>query len=101
MVKWVVCGPQGIVSWLKKRTGPPAKVIEDVKDLNKMRDSASVVVVGFFGESEDALVKTFEEAAGKADDKIEFALVRSADIAKSLEEKVHTCIYKSAREARR
>lgn len=80
--------PQGIVSWLKKRTGPPAKIIEAAEDVEKMKESTSVVVVGFFGESEDALVKAFEDAATKADDKIEFALVRSADIAKKLNEKV-------------
>ncbi|MEM7525204.1 MAG: thioredoxin domain-containing protein, partial [Pseudomonadota bacterium] len=37
-----------IVSWLKKKTGPAAKSLDSVADANTFKDSADVVVVGFF-----------------------------------------------------
>lgn len=37
-----------IVSWLKKKTGPPADDLKTVDDLNKFKQSAEVVVIGAF-----------------------------------------------------
>lgn len=37
-----------IISWLKKRTGPPADEVKTVEELNKLKDSDEVVVVGVF-----------------------------------------------------
>ena len=37
-----------IVSWLKKKTGPPADDLKTVEDLNKLKEAADVVVIGAF-----------------------------------------------------
>lgn len=34
--------------WLKKKTGPPAKVLETVADLNALKEGVDLVLVGFF-----------------------------------------------------
>jgi protein disulfide-isomerase A1 len=38
----------GIVSWLKKKSGPATKTIASVDDLKTFKDSADVVVLGLF-----------------------------------------------------
>ena len=37
-----------IVSWLKKKTGPAAEELKSVSDLNKLKESGDVVVIGAF-----------------------------------------------------
>lgn len=37
-----------IVSWLKKKTGPVAEELKSVSDLNKLKESGEVVVIGAF-----------------------------------------------------
>lgn len=37
-----------ILSWLKKKTGPPADDLKSVEELNKLKDSDEVVVIGAF-----------------------------------------------------
>ena len=37
-----------IVSWLKKKTGPPADDLKTVDDLNKFKSNGDVVVIGAF-----------------------------------------------------
>ena len=37
-----------ILSWLKKKTGPPADDVKTVEELNKLKDSDEVVVIGAF-----------------------------------------------------
>ncbi len=38
----------GIMTWLKKKTGPAAKTLTSVDELTTFKDGAEVVVVGFF-----------------------------------------------------
>jgi protein disulfide-isomerase A1 len=37
-----------IIAWLQKRTGPPAKEINTVDELNALKESDDVVVIGAF-----------------------------------------------------
>ncbi|CAF4859240.1 unnamed protein product [Rotaria sp. Silwood1] len=37
-----------IISWLKKKTGPPADELKTVDDLNKLKEAGDVVVIGAF-----------------------------------------------------
>jgi protein disulfide-isomerase A1 len=57
-----------IVSWLKKKTGPPAKSLTSVDEAKSFQDSADVVVVGFFKDQDSKDAKTFLEAAAALDD---------------------------------
>ena len=43
-------GPE-IVSWLKKKTGPPAGILEDVDSTKAFIEKEDVVVIGFFKAS--------------------------------------------------
>ena len=47
---------QGIVSWLEKKTGPPAVPVEDLPTLDKLKESNSVVVIGVFKVKRRALL---------------------------------------------
>ncbi|XP_067859157.1 protein disulfide-isomerase-like [Heptranchias perlo] len=54
---------KGIVSWLKRRTGPSFTFLDSVAEVEKFIDSAEVVIVGFFKDLENDDVKTFSETA--------------------------------------
>ena len=41
-----------IISWLKKKTGPVAEELKSVSDLNKLKESGEVVVIGAFKVSD-------------------------------------------------
>lgn len=71
-----------IVSWLNKKTGPPAKTLNSAEDLQTFIDSAEVVVVGFFADPSVAAAAVFLKAAGEIDG-IPLAIVSSSDIAAS------------------
>lgn len=43
-----------IVTWLKKKTGPPAEVIKTVDQLTKFKDQAEAVVLGLFQDETEA-----------------------------------------------
>jgi protein disulfide-isomerase A1 len=71
----------GIVSWLKKKSGPVAKQLESVEDAKTFQDSANVVVVGFFEDQEGKDAKVFLEAAGDLDDML-FAITSDKKVRK-------------------
>lgn len=57
-----------IVAWLNKKTGPPAKALEDADAFTAFKESASVVVVGYFADQESDAAKAFLGAAETDDD---------------------------------
>jgi len=59
-----------IVSWLKKKTGPPAKELKSVEDAKAFQeqDNVDVVVVGFFKKQDSDNAKMFLEVASSMDD---------------------------------
>jgi len=72
-----------IVSWINKKTGPAAVVLEDADAANKAKEDNDVIVVGFFKDADNA---DFMKAADSFDD-IPF-FVSSADaVAEALEMK--------------
>ena len=73
-----------IVTWLNKKTGPPAKVIDKAEDLQSFIDGRNVAVVGFFKDPESEQGKAFSEAADSIDD-IEFAITSNPDNAQKHE----------------
>lgn len=73
-----------IVSWLKKKTGPPAKSLETSEDVKKFIEEPQVAVVGFFASKDSDEAKAYTSAANSIDD-VEFGIVSNAEIAKEYE----------------
>uniref|UniRef100_UPI00398F08AD protein disulfide-isomerase-like n=1 Tax=Pristiophorus japonicus TaxID=55135 RepID=UPI00398F08AD len=69
----------GIVSWLKRRSGPSYTFLESVAEVETFIDSAEVVIVGFFKDLENDDVKTFSETANDVAE-IPFAVTSDAKI---------------------
>jgi protein disulfide-isomerase A1 len=61
-----------IITWLNKKTGPPAKVLETADEVKAFIEAKEVAVVGFFANKESELAAAFIKAAEGLDD-IEFA----------------------------
>merc|ERR1711970_1680229 len=72
------------LKWFKKvpkKTGPPARELNDVDAANAFKDANEVVVIGYFSEkSKDAFI----EVASGLDD-IKFGITSDAEVAKALE----------------
>jgi len=57
-----------IVTWLEKKTGPPAKTLEDVEGAKAFIADNDIAIVGFFKDIESGDAKAFLGAAGSMDD---------------------------------
>merc|ERR1711872_1114439 len=73
-----------IVSWLEKKTGPPAKTLDTVETAKSFIEDAEVAVVGFFKDVELAEAKVFLSVAGGMDD-YPFGIVSDAAVMKEYE----------------
>ncbi|XP_076328847.1 protein disulfide-isomerase 2-like isoform X2 [Tachypleus tridentatus] len=73
-----------IIQWLKKKTGPPAKELSTAEDATLFKESAHVVVVGFFQDQEADDAKVFLEVADEIDD-YPFAITSSKKVYKQLD----------------
>jgi protein disulfide-isomerase A1 len=62
-----------IVSWLNKKTGPPAKHVETAEEVKIFLAPRDVAIVGFFADKESELAKNFLAVADGIDD-LEFAI---------------------------
>lgn len=65
------------MSWLNKKTGPPATDLESAEDVKAFIDARDVAVVGFFENKESDLAKAFIKTAEGTDD-LEFAVAAPA-----------------------
>ena len=70
-----------IITWLDKKTGPPAKELKTADEVKEFVDKKNVVVVGFYKDKESDAAKAFIEAAQGIDD-LEFGIVHDEAIAK-------------------
>nr|UTK45861.1 protein disulfide isomerase [Crepidula fornicata] len=57
-----------IVSWLKKKTGPPAEDLKDKDEAKAFAEKDEVVVIGFFKDQKSEGAVAFTEAAAGIDD---------------------------------
>lgn len=73
-----------IVTWLNKRTGPPAQTLSTVEEAKEFTENESVVVVGFFEDTESDKATAYINAAD-SQDSIYFGLVTNKEVADSLE----------------
>lgn len=44
----MICCSDGIIRWVKKKTGPPADTVKTVAELEKLESDNEVIIVGFF-----------------------------------------------------
>ncbi|GAB6031172.1 protein disulfide isomerase [Chamberlinius hualienensis] len=73
-----------IIAWLKKKSGPPAKPISTVEEINDLKTGNEVAVVGLFKDPNSAEAKVFSEVAASIDD-IPFAITSDDVIFKLLD----------------
>lgn len=71
-------GPE-IVSWLKKKSGPPATTVTSVEEAKKFLGENDVAIVGIFADVEGDEAKAFLKAAAQGD--MMYAITTSADVA--------------------
>lgn len=75
-----------IVSWLKKKTGPPAVEVTSAEQAKELIAANNVVVFGFFSEKDTDKAKAFLNVAGLVDDQV-FAVVTDEKVIEELEAK--------------
>ncbi|XP_046807923.1 protein disulfide-isomerase [Lucilia cuprina] len=75
-----------IVSWVNKKTGPPAKDLPTVEEAEKFLKDNEIAIIGFFKDLESDAAKTFVTAAGELDP-IPFGLTSSDDVVAKYEVK--------------
>lgn len=73
-----------IVTWLYKRTGPPAEDLETADEAKEFSKKDDVVIIGFFEDAESANAKAFLSAAD-SQDTLYFGIVTNKEVAESLE----------------
>merc|ERR1712241_202625 len=69
-----------IVSWLEKKTGPPALAVASVEEATAFVDGKDVAVIGVFADQTTDAAKAYLAAASSIDD-IPFAITSSAEVA--------------------
>jgi len=57
-----------IISWLEKKTGPPAKTLDTVDVAKSFIEENKIAIIGFFKDSASAAAKEFLSVAGSMDD---------------------------------
>ena len=57
-----------IVTWVEKKTGPPAVALDSVDAAKTFIEDNDIAVVGFFADLESDAAKAFKEVAGSNDD---------------------------------
>ncbi|XP_035664274.1 protein disulfide-isomerase 2-like isoform X2 [Branchiostoma floridae] len=75
-----------IVTWLEKKTGPPAANLETADQAEKLKEDNEVLVVGFFKDQESDGAKAFLEVA-RSDDETTFAITSTDEVYTKLEAK--------------
>ena len=66
------------MTWLNKKTGPPAKSLVSVDAARDFVEQRDVAVIGFFPNAESTEALAFVDAAATTDD-IEFGIASDAD----------------------
>jgi protein disulfide-isomerase A1 len=73
-----------IVSWLVKKSGPPAVELKTAEEAQALVSSADIVVVAFFADQTSEAANQYLEAAKSLDD-VKFAITSDASVAKELD----------------
>ncbi len=68
-----------IVTWVEKKTGPPAITMDSVEDAKKFVEDNEIAIIGFFSDVEGEAAGTFKDVAGSMDD-FKFGITASSDV---------------------
>jgi len=68
-----------IVSWVEKKTGPPAKTLASLEEAKEYVTDKSVAIIGFFDDETSEGAQAFLSVAGSMDD-FQFAITAAADV---------------------
>lgn len=89
-----------IVTWLKKKTGPPAADVTSAEQAKELIAANNVIVFGFFPDSNTVKAKAFLGVASAVDDQV-FAIVSDEKVISELEaENEDVVIFKNFEEPR-
>ncbi|XP_068607238.1 protein disulfide-isomerase A2 [Brachionichthys hirsutus] len=78
--------PEGIITWMKRRTGPGAPVLDSADSAARFIDSHNVAVIGFFDDLESEAAAAFRQMALDQSGS-EFALSASPEVFQKYEVK--------------
>lgn len=73
---------EDIVSWLKKKTGPAAKTLTSVEEAKEFADSAEVVLLGLFKDTDSPNAKVYLDVASN-NDEFQFAITSDDSVFKN------------------
>nr|XP_046273864.1 protein disulfide-isomerase A2 [Scatophagus argus] len=82
---------EGIIQWMKRRTGPGAPVLDSAASAAQFIDSHNITVVGFFDDLESEAAKVLKEIYFDDTD-TEFALSASPEVFQKYEVKVNSVV---------
>ncbi|XP_067441211.1 protein disulfide-isomerase A2 [Thunnus thynnus] len=77
---------EGIIQWLKRRTGPGASVLDTADSAAQFIDTHNISVVGFFDSLESEAAKVFKEVVMDMTD-VEFAMTATPEVFQKYEVK--------------
>ncbi|XP_070777789.1 protein disulfide-isomerase A2 [Enoplosus armatus] len=82
---------EGIIQWMKRRTGPGAPALDSADSAAQFIDSHNVAVVGFFNDLESEEAKVFKEVSMDMTD-TEFAVSASPEVFQKYEVKANSVV---------
>merc|ERR1712002_1236885 len=82
---------EGIIQWLKRRTGPGASVLDTADSAAQFIDAHNVAVVGFFDSLESEAAKVFTEVVMDMTD-VEFAVTATPEVFQKYEVKDNSVV---------
>ncbi|TKS68467.1 Protein disulfide-isomerase A2 [Collichthys lucidus] len=82
---------EGIIAWMKRRSGPGALVLDSQDSAAQFIDSHKIAVVGFFDDLEGEAAKVFKEVVLDETD-TEFALSSSPEVFQKYEVKANSAV---------
>ncbi|NWW53748.1 PDIA2 isomerase, partial [Pedionomus torquatus] len=91
---------KGIVSWMQRRAGPSAMLLQDPDTATTFIGSQDLVVIGFFKDLESEAARVFYEVAGDVVD-MPFGVVEAAEVFEAYGLSADTvCLFKKFDEGR-
>ncbi|XP_070841664.1 protein disulfide-isomerase A2 [Chaetodon trifascialis] len=82
---------EGIIQWMKRRTGPGAPELDSADSAEQFIDSHKIAVVGFFEDLESEAAKMFKEVSWDMTD-TEFAMSASPEVFQKYEVKADSVV---------
>jgi len=68
-----------IIEWVKKKSGPPAKILRTKEEASDFVDANNVAVIGFFNDLEGDVVESFMAVADK-NENVKFGIITNEEV---------------------